>query len=184
MDKAVKKNHTQAIVIIHRRQDSIWLNDCLNSIKTDYPVLISNHEGWVMEGIKKMWQTTGYKELVFLNESMIVKDNSIWELIFHEYGGQSVMLGERFLMFFGKFRREMVNQLEFPNVTSKYEDVILGEGGWCRQYMELNDHVEIEPLVDGDRFEMKHGRRNMVLENDFFIKYKATYDMQTLLANG
>lgn len=175
----------QAIVIIHHRDNSgIWLNDCLKSIQTDYPILVSNHEGWVMEGVKKMWQTTGYKELVFLNESMVCKDNAIWDIVFKQYKGQSVMLGERFLMFFGKFRRPMIEQLSFPDVRSKLDDVLLGEGQWCRQYMELNDHVELEPLADGERFEMKHGRKNMVLENRYFIKYKASYNMETLLANG
>lgn len=179
----------QAIVVIHHRADSVWLNECLNSIKTDYPVLVSNHEGWVMEGVKKMWETTGYKELVFMNESMICKDNEIWDIVFKQYKGKSVMLGDRFLMFFGKFRRPMVDQLLFPQVHDKYEDVILGEGGWCRQYYELNDHIAIEPLTDPDitdesNFEMKHGRKNLVLENRYFKKHKATYNMETLLTNG
>lgn len=178
----------QAIVIIHARKSSVWLEGCLNSIQTDYPVLISNHEGWVMEGIKKMWETTNYQEIFFMNESMICKDNDIWNIVFHDNGGKSVMMSERFLMFFGKYRREMINKLQFPTVHNKYEDVILGEGQWCRQYYELNDHVEIQPLADGDttnsnNFEDKYGRRNLVLENDYFKKWKASYNMETLLAN-
>lgn len=137
-----------------------------------------------MQGVRKMFEATNYDELLFLNESMVVKDNAIWDICFQKHKNKSVMLGERYLMFFGKFRRVMVNKLTFPDVRSKYDDVILGEGQWCRQYMELNDHVEIQPLADGDRFEMKHGRKNMVLENQYFIKYKATYNMETLLANG
>lgn len=128
-----------------------------------------------MDGIKKIWDTTDYDEIVFLNESMVVKDNSIWEQLFQDYEGQSVMLSERFLMFFGKFRREMINKLEFPQVHSKRDDVVLGEGKWCQEYMNLNDHVEIQPLHDCDRFIEKNGRKNMVLENDYFIKYKGTW---------
>lgn len=167
----------QAIAIIHARKDSVWLAECLNSIQTDYPIIISNHEGWCVPGIKKIWDTTDFSEIVFLNESMVVKDNSIWDILFKEHRGKSVMLGERFLMFFGKFRRVMVDRLEFPEVHNKLEDVLLGEGGWSRQYQELNDHVEIQPLADGPRFEEKHGRKNMVLENDYFIKYKGTWDL-------
>lgn len=161
----------------------------MKSIQTDYPVVLSMHDGWVMEGVKKVWETTNYKELFFMNESMICKDNAIWEKVFHEYGGKSVMMSERYLMFFGKFRREMVNKLQFPDVRNKLDDVFLGEGQWCRQYYELGDHVEIDPLADGDyndpsRFEEKNGRRNLVLENQYFKKWKASYDMKTLLANG
>lgn len=185
-----KKHPKQAIVVIHHRDNSgVWLNDLLKTIKTDYPVLISNHEGFVMEGVRKMWETTTYEELFFMNESMIVKDNSVWDIVFHDHGGKSVCMSERYLMFFGKFRREMVNRLQFPEVHSKYEDVILGEGKWCREYYELDDHVEIQPLADGDttnpdNFEEKHGRRNLILENDYFKKWKASFDMQTLLSNS
>jgi hypothetical protein len=96
------------------------------------------------------------------------------------------MLGERFLMFFGKFRRPMVNQLQFPVVRNKVDDVLKGEGKWCREYMELNDHVEIDPLADGDttdesRFVMMHGRKNLVLENQYFKKFKGSWNMETLL---
>lgn len=185
-----KKYPRQAIVVIHHRNNSgVWLNDCLKSIQTDYPVLVSNHDGLVMEGVKKMWQTTAYEELFFMNESMIVKDNSIWDIVFHDYGGKSVCMSERYLMFFGKFRRSQVNKLVFPEVHTKYEDVILGEGQWCRQYYELGDHVEIDPLADPDiskdsNFEMMHGRSNLIVENQYFKKWKATYDMNTLLANN
>lgn len=167
----------QAIAIIHSRHESPWLTECLNSIDTDYPVLLTNHNGWCMTGIQKIWETTDYDEIVFLNESMVVKDNAIWDIIFKEYEGKSVMLAEQFLMFFGKFRRQMVNQLEFPQVHDKREDVLLGEGQWCRQYLALADHVPIQPLIDGDRFEEKNGRTNMVLENDYFIKYKGTWSL-------
>jgi len=167
----------QAIVIIHARQDSSWLAECLNSIQTDYPVLLTNHDGWCMNGIQKIWETTDYDEMVFLNESMVVKDNAIWDILFKEHDGKSVMLGERFLMFFGKFRREMVNKLVFPEVKTKVDDVLLGEGKWCREYMELNDHIELQPLSDNDRREDKHGRTNMVLENDYFIKWKGHWSL-------
>jgi hypothetical protein len=141
-----------------------------------------------MGAVKKVWQTTGYDELFFMNESMICKDNTIWDIVFHEYGGKSVCMSERYLMFFGKFRRQMVSRLEFPEVHTKYEDVMLGEGKWCREYYELNDHVEIEPLADGDttdpnRFEEKYGRQNLVLENNYFKKWKGTFNMETLMAS-
>lgn len=142
-----------------------------------------------MEGVKKVWETTNYKELFFMNESMICKDNTIWDKVFHDYGGKSVMMSERYLMFFGKFRREMVNKLVFPEVHDKLEDVFLGEGQWCRQYYELGDHVEIEPLKDPDtskesNFVIRNGRRNLIVESAYFKKWKQSYDMTTLLANG
>lgn len=177
----------QAIVIIHHRNgDGKWLIPLLESIKTDYPILITNHEGeaWCMGAIQQTWEHTNYKELLFMNESMVVKDNAIWDIVFKQHKGQSVMLGDRFLMFFGKFRRPIVSQLHFPVVHNKIDDVMLGEGQWCRQYYELQDHVAIQPLTDGDTFEEKHGRKNMILENNYFIKWKGSWDMETLLTNA
>jgi hypothetical protein len=177
----------QFICIIHHREgDAKWLIPLLQSINTEYPVVITNHTGseWCMGAIQQTCQRLDYDEIVFLNESMVIKDNAVWDILFKDYAGQSVMLGERFLMFFGKFRRQQVDKLTFPTVRNKIDDVLLGEGQWCRQYMELGEYVELQPLADGNRFTEKHGRTNMVLENDYFIKWKGSWDMETLLRNA
>lgn len=173
----------QAIAIIHNKgNDTPWLKDLLASIKTDYPVFLTDHEGWCMPGIKHAFDTTDYDEIVFMNDSMVVKDNKIWDIIFKENAGKSVAMSEDYLMFFGKFLRKYYEQTDFPIVTSKLEDVMLGEGKWVKDYMKADpDYVLIQPMKDGDRFVIKHGRTNMKLENDYFIKYKGSWNLDKVL---
>lgn len=168
----------QAIAIIHHRGNSLWLNDLLNSLHTHYPIIITNHDGWMIDGVRKIFETTDFDEVFFLNESMIVKDNSIWDMVFQEYEGRSVTVGDKYLMCLGKYLRKYMDKTYFPmNVRNKRDDVHLGEFGWNRQYMNVDPNfLTIDIMTDTfEEFEEKHGRRNMVLENQYFKKWKATW---------
>lgn len=170
----------QAILILHHIGSKGWLEDCLDSIKTDYPIIVSNHPGelWCMGAIKRFFETTDYDEVCILNETMTCKDNSIWQIIFEEHKGKSVRLARDYLMFFGKWQREHI--LPFPEVHSKRDDVLLGEDVWCRGYSALPiEHIDIQPLYDTYQvFEEKNGRNNMILENDYFCKYKGAWSLE------
>ncbi len=175
---------SQAIVVIHNRYDSPWLSDLLLSIDTDYPIIITNHNGWMMPAIEKAFRTTDFDELFFLNESMIVKDNSIWNIVFEENAGRGVAVGDNYLMFLGKYLRKHVEQTTFPVVNSKKEDVLLGEQGWSAQYRKADpSFLQIEGMTDTfDVFEEKHGRQNMVLEGKYFKKWKGSWNIEMVEA--
>lgn len=168
----------QAIVIIHNIGSKGWLEDCLNSIDTTYPIIITNHQGWCMNGIQKVIENTDYDEYCILNESMIVKDNDIWRIIFEEHKGKSVRLARDYLMFFGKLLKEHI--LPYPEVKTKRDDVLLGEDVWCRGYSALPiEHIDIQPLYDTYQvYKEVNGRNCMVLENDYFIKYKGSWNLE------
>jgi hypothetical protein len=133
-----------------------------------------------MDGVRHLFQTSRFEEIAILNESMIVKDNSVWDIIFEEHRGRSVMLADRYLMFCGKFLRRYLPP--YPTVTNKYEDVIYGEGVWCQLYQRADpNYVPLQPLVDQyEIFEEKHGRTNMIVENDYFKKWKGHWDVTML----
>lgn len=165
----------QAIAIIHKRGPSPWLDDLLESIHTHYPVLITNHDGWMIDGIRKTFETTPFEEIFFLNETMIVKDNSIWDMVFEEYEDRSVAVGDKYLMSLGKYLRQYVRKTTFPVVNNKHDDVMLGEFGWNNEYKSVDpNYIQIDPMTDTFlRYEEKHGRKNMILENQYFIKWKS-----------
>lgn len=166
----------QAIAIIHKCGPSPWLDDLLETIETDYPIIITNHDGWGIDGIRETFEKTNFDEIFFLNESMIVKDNSIWNIVFKDCTDKSVAVGEKYLMWLGKYLRKHVDHTFFPmHIHSKRDDVHLGEFGWNRQYMEQDpDFVTIDAMTDTfQEFEEKHGRRNMILENQYFKKWKS-----------
>lgn len=169
----------QVILILHHRGSKGWLEDCLDSIETTYPIIVSNHPGeiWCMGAIKKFFDETDYDEVCILNETMTCKDNSIWDIIFKVHEGKSVRLGIDCTMFFAKFLREHI--LPFPDVKNKIDDVLLGEDQWCRGYSRLPiEFVDIDPLHDTYQvFEEKNGRNNMILENQYFRKHKGAWDL-------
>lgn len=172
----------QAILILHHIGSKGWLEDCLDSIKTDYPIIVSNHPGelWCMGAIKRFYETTDYDEVCILNDTMQVKDNSLWELIFETHRGKSVMLGIEYTMFLGKLLTEHI--LPFPDVKSKRDDVLLGEDVWCKGYARLPiEHIILDPLHDTYQvFEEKNGRNNMILENQWLKKYKGSWSLDMI----
>jgi hypothetical protein len=131
-----------------------------------------------MTAIEKVYNETDYDEYLILNESMKVKDNALFDICFQEYEGQQVKLGERFLMFFGKFLRQ--NMFPFPEVKTKVDDVLRGEGQWCAR-MDSLPHVSLQPLADDkDKITEIDGEKVMVLENDYIIKYKRHWDIDMI----
>lgn len=167
----------QAILILHHKTSRGWLEDLLDSIDTTYPIIISNHQGWCMNGIQKFYENNDYDEVCILNESMIVKDNDLWRIIFEENKGKSVMLGVDYTMFTGKYLTEHI--LPFPDVKTKRDDVLLGEDQWCRGYSRQPiEHILLDPLHDTfQEFEEKNGRNNMILENQWLKKFKGHWDL-------
>lgn len=170
----------QVILILHSRNSKGWLEDLLHSIDTKYPIIVSNHDPklWCMGAIKKFFDETDYDEVCILNDTMIVKDNSIWQIIFEQHKGKSVMLGIDYTMFMGKFLTEHI--LPFPEVHNKREDVLLGEDQWCRGYSRLPiEHIQLDPLHDTYQvYEEKNGRNNMILENQWLKKWKGSWSLE------
>lgn len=135
-----------------------------------------------MDAVRLAFENTPFDEIFFLNESMIVKDNSIWDIVFREYEGRSVAVGDKFLMHLGKYLRKYADKTYYPTINNKSDEVFLGEFGWTKEYMALDpDYVSIQPITDTfQEYEEKHGRRNMILENDYFKKWKAHWDANML----
>ena len=115
---------------------------------------------------------------------MIVKDNSIWDIVFKDNEGRGVTIGDNYLMFLGKYLRKYVEQTTFPIVNSKKEDVLLGEQGWNAQYRKADPTwTQVEGMTDTfDIFEDRHGRRNMILECKYFKKWKGSWNIEMVEA--
>jgi len=178
----------QAIAIFHPRGISLWLNDLLNSIDTDYPLLITNHKSYQIDALKQTFDKTDYDEIFFLNETMIVKDNSVWDIVFKDYYGVTVTFNNRFEMFLAKYLREHIYKTVFPEVSSRREDIIYGEDHWNLKYMASDpNYVIIDEMIDPNpdidsNHEYKYGRDNLVLENRYFKKWKHNWNIAMLPA--
>src|SRR5262245_45918726 len=169
-------------------RDTRWLNDLLETFQPNgYPWAVTSHIGWQIEALENAFKHSSWDEIFFLNDTMIVKDNSIWDIVFQEYKGQSVMIGHRFQMFLAKYLRKYVEQTTFPrNITSRREDVIFGEDHWNVQYMNLDpNYVTIEEMSDpnpdlAESHDFRYDRDNVVLENKYFKKWKHHWNIKQI----
>ena len=185
----------QGIVITTSEATKDWLPECLNSLKNaPYPILVVGNGGWqpiIPEGILNVtvvvndwngWELGGIKrgaehfeEFVHLMDTVVVKDISMFEKMFDTKG--SVHLCPMFFSYLGKYRTWILETVGIPKIHDK-EEAITAEHMWNNTYLScdlLAEQFEPELPITTDVFEEKHGRRNMVCENDFIIKYKATH---------
>ena len=105
---------------------------------------------------------------------MVIKDPSFlkkgWDL-----GGSVAFCNCPFNMgmYLGIYSRGELDRLGIPEAKSK-RDAVKYESEWLP---EFRCEVLCTDFWDSERFEMRHGRKNMILENEYMIKYKATWAM-------
>ena len=109
---------------------------------------------------------------------MIIKDQSFLQTGWRK--GTSVPLSNSptaFGMYLGIYSRATLDKVGIPVAQSK-EDAIRHEVEWHLDYCR-NESVEVmfPELTDHNAkgTEEHHGRINLVLENDYLIKYKGTW---------
>lgn len=130
--------------------------------------------------IRHMFYNTDIDEFLLLHDTCEIKDNKLFDIVFDQYEGKSVALANHpciFGMYLGKYRREVLNMMYIPKAHNKIEAVEY-EMTFNTEYCKLDGDVKLldNPLHDTDVFIEKFGRKNMVLENDLLIKYKATWN--------
>jgi len=78
----------------------------------------------------------------------------------------------------GVYERSVIERLGVPFVKDKGHSILL-EIDWHRRYVELHGEptVLFPGLTDANavREEERHGRVNLVLENEFVTKWKGTW---------
>ncbi len=172
-----------AIVIGSVSRDSPWLADCVHSlVGCHYPVHAHFTRQFELDTIG--WAAKQFDEFVFLPESTVVLDQQVFDWCFEEFKGSSVNLGTaqglRFRMYLGKYRAEPVNMMGVPEVRDKW-DAVNFESSWCLAYASLEAAagrlVDFGgPLEHTTNFVERHGRRNMVVENEYLRRFKGSYD--------
>ena len=164
-------------VIIVTYEGSPWIDEQLDCIReTPYPVVLAintpDDNRFDTAGLY-LAVDLGLEEFVLLHDSCLVKDVTLFELLFDVPG--VVSISPNFLMFQGKFVTERLPRLPDPPPQSKWEVVAL-EVDFARLPADVTMFPE---FYDGNhRFGWKNGRENMILENDYLVKYKQCYDLE------
>lgn len=179
----------KGIVIATHQKGADWLRGLLDSLQgCKYPILVvgngfmpetehmnvmNSWNGYELGAIA--WGIKRFGEFIFLPDSCIVKDQSILDKMF-DFDG-SVYLSPGFFHYMGKYRTQTLNRIEVPKIDKK-EEAITFEHVFGNRYMAAESQIKmLEPClpVQSEVFEVKNGRKNMVVENEWFKKWKGTY---------
>ena len=181
----------QGIIIVTSKQTEPFYNDLLFSLKdyTKYPVYIhrntfeNNH--YEMSGIY-LGMKLGLEEFFLLPDTCEIKNTDIFFKSFNIYEGYSVSIGallpyiKGYVSYVGKYRLDVLKQIEIPQCNSK-SDAIKIEREFHELYLKKEqNYIELFPdfWLQERRYEEKHNRHNLINENEFIKKYKATYDVR------
>jgi hypothetical protein len=142
-------------------------------------IILANRENlWECGAIYSVLQNTDYDEFIFLQDTQVIKDPTIFDLMF-SFKDQSVIFGYRWGCYLAKYRREILSQIvKFP-ITRTKMDSMYWEVMLPRQYSMLERKIpELFYYWRDDNpknwVEEKFGRSNLVLDNPYILKYKGT----------
>lgn len=157
--------------------ETLGIHDQLMQIDLIRPLwMFFNEEpGYELGAFQTILEHTDLDEFLFLQDTFEVKDASFIDVIFRRK--ESVALGPTFFHYAGKWKRSVLEQMHIPTILNK-ADSIHWEHTFSRLYWEREPVWVFDPnFHDGEHqgFVEAFGRRNMLLENEFYIKRKGTW---------
>ena len=160
-----------------------WLQQCLSSIKR--PVLVLSDFTYELGKINWLFHNTKIKRFLFLQDSVVIKNQNLFDLLDDGHGSISLtndpcMYG----MYLGIYERQILEQVEIPIPESKSE-AISYELTWTESYCQKAKNVRLAFTNLNDKMAtskiMLFGRENLVLENEYLIKYKGNWGQKPAL---
>jgi hypothetical protein len=172
-------------VICTTPKREMWLKDCLESLG-ERPVMVLSDYSYEIGKIDFMVKHTKIEKFLLLQDSVVFKDvEKFYETLAQHQGSVSINHCPRFYgSFMGVYERRILERMQIPVATSKKDQVIF-EVTFNEAYVNLlggSVPVLYPELHDENNagFVERHGRKNMVLENDVMIKYKGTWNWDNL----
>lgn len=163
----------------------LWLTDCLRSIQR--PVLVISNFNYELGKIKFIYDNTNLPFFLLLQDSVIVKNDKFFDLMFDAAKmGSAAVTNDPYIfgMYMGVYTRQTLTQTGIPSCNSKQE-AIEYEISWHERYVNFEPTVPtVFPNLNdrqSTRQEFRHGRLNLVLENDYLIKYKGNWGQKPAL---
>lgn len=161
----------------------LWLNDCLKSLG-DIPCIVISDYNFELGKIRWMYNNTNLDRWLLLQDSFIIKNTEFWSML-EKYPNSLSINDDPYLYgsYVGIYERKVLDLIEIPQPTTKKEAVNF-EIEWNKKYVLAAGNVPVlftdlkDSMAKG--IENKNGRDNLVLENDYLIKYKGTWRLDQL----
>ena len=154
-----------------------WLADCSASLGREHIAVVSY--GYELAKIAWVMENTTVDRFFFLQDSWVIKSDKFWDLL-DQFEGSVALTRDPYFFgcYAGVYERSVVDRIGTPVVKDKQDSILL-EIDWHRRYVEAS----VEPTVlfpeltdkNAAGVVVKHGRENLVLENEFVMKFKGTW---------
>jgi hypothetical protein len=159
-----------------------WLKDCIQSIHKE--LLILSDYRYELGKIK--WCAEHLtNNFLFLQDSVILKETFWIDKLFAK--NKSIALFNDpaiYGTYMGIYEPLILKTMDIPIPKNKAEAVHF-EIEWTKKYAEKAQNVEIAfpDVTDAKstKKELRYGRLNLVLENEYLIKYKGNWGQKPLL---
>lgn len=131
--------------------------------------------GYELAALKHMYDL-GYEDIIIIQDSCIIKDSSILQKAFDTEGSVSFTNG--YQNYHGKYQAETIKKVGgVPKISTKKEAVHHEGAGFNQEYIKAAGNVTVlcPELQDSDKREEIFGEIRMVIENQYFKKYKGCW---------
>ena len=147
--------------------------------KLKYSLQVVRNNNFELGAISQVYAENKYDEFIYLHDTCEIKSVDFVKEVFEKAKGNSVSFSDYpspIGMYLAKYRREVLAKMELPIPKTKLE-AVEQEELWTRKYSEVDGDLLFlnPPLRDGNNFVTKFGKICMKLENDYLVKYKATW---------
>jgi len=154
-----------------------WLEISSGSIGREH--LIVSNWGYELNKIRWIIQNTAAERFLFLQDSWQVKSPEFFDLLEKTSGSVAITSDPYFFgCFAGVYERTVIEKIGIPNIGTKL-DAVLAERSWHEEYVRVGGvpTVLFPELTDARATEVRvfNGRENLILENDYVVKYKGTW---------
>jgi hypothetical protein len=152
-----------------------WLHDFMESITV--PCVVLNVEGYELGKIRWAYENTDFDRFIFLQDSLVIKNNQLLESVFDVTGSACLMCDpDHFGSYLGLYERSVLDKVGIPVAHTKV-DAIKYEWEWTKKYVEACDNLD-HPINLNHQIVYtvyKHGRENMLYINDLYEKWKGDW---------
>jgi hypothetical protein len=154
-----------------------WLADCSSSIRREHIAVVNT--GFELGKIAWVINNTNADRFLFLQDSWLIKDEGFWDLLESHSGSVAINADPYYFgCYTGVYERWVIDEIGVPFMRDKRE-AIKNEIDWHKAYVEVagKPAVLFPELTDKNATGTveRHGRINLVLENDYIAKYKGTW---------
>lgn len=156
-----------------------WLAQCLASLFGRDVLVVSLEHGFELGKIEWVYRNTNLERFLFLQDSVEVLSKGFWGRL-EEFPSSVALLSDPgvYGSYMGVYERKVLDRFAgWPTVNTKAE-AIIHEVSWTRDYADYAGGVPVlfPELTDANGHVTEwFGRDNLVLENEYFRKWKGTW---------